>query len=60
MSQAMTDCDHTAAQIVASEGGTDGEFVERYECPCGATGRVFGDASQPPQNWRRTGRVFDA
>ena len=52
-------CDHTAAQIVESSGGTkEGSFVEHYECPCGATGTVRGDCEEPPHQWRRTGEVF--
>jgi len=55
-----TTCDHQHAKIVDSEGGTkEGRFVEHYECPCGATGTVRGDAGKPPRTWTRTGRVFN-
>lgn len=54
-----TNCDHDAAQIVDQEGGTsEGRFVEHYECPCGATGTIRGEASPPPTEWVRTGEVF--
>jgi hypothetical protein len=54
------ECDHQTAQIVESDGGTkEGRFVEHYECPCGATGTVRGEASAPPTEWRRTGEVFN-
>ncbi len=53
-------CDHSAAQVVDSQGGTtEGRFKEKYECPCGATGYVSGNAEEPPQQWNRWGRVFD-
>ena len=55
-----TQCDHRAAQIVDSDGGTtEGRFTEHYECPCGATGAIRGDAAAPPREWTRTGEVFN-
>jgi len=53
-------CNHNAAKIVEQSGGTkEGHFVEVYECPCGATGRISGEASQTPSRWTRTGPIFD-
>jgi len=52
-------CDHSAAMIVEQSGGTkEGAFVEQYECPCGATGTITGQADEPPKHWNRTGEVF--
>jgi hypothetical protein len=52
-------CDHTAAHVVDSEGGiTEGKFVERYSCPCGATGTIRGRAEEPAEHWSRTGEIF--
>ena len=55
------DCDHTNAKIVDQSGGTkEGSFVEHYECQlCGARGTIKGQAGDPPQQWQRTGPVFN-
>lgn len=47
-------------QIVEQSGGTkEGNFKEEYECVNGHKGWIRGDASAPPQEWRRTGSVFE-
>lgn len=54
------ECDHSAAVCVESTGGIEaGAFEEVYRCPqCKATGTITGEASDPPETWNRTGRVF--
>jgi len=60
MAHATTQCDHTDARCVEStEPKDEGRFVEKYECPCGATGRISGQEDEPPAQWTRTGMVFD-
>ena len=52
-------CDHKAAHVVDSSGGIEsGKFVEEYECPCGATGTIRGNAEDPADSWSRTGEIF--
>lgn len=50
-----------ATDLIEQSGGTKaGQFVEKYECAnCGAKGSIRGEASDPPQEWRRTGSVFN-
>ena len=56
--EVVTMCDHSAAKCVGSTGGIEsGHFTELYECPCGAEGRISGEASDP-STWDRTGEVF--
>jgi hypothetical protein len=56
----MVHCNHNAATIVEStEVNDEGLFVEIYECPCGARGRITGDEAEPPRNWKKIGRVFN-
>ena len=56
----VAQCDHVDAQCVEStEPKDEGRFVEKYECSCGATGRITGQEDEPPAQWRRTGMVFD-
>jgi len=50
-----------AVGIEDSDGATNGgRFLERYECANGHTGRVRGESSAPPSEWKRTGPVFNA
>jgi hypothetical protein len=43
-----------------SGGTTEGRFSEEYQCvQCGAKGWIRGEASAPPQEWTRTGQVFN-
>lgn len=53
-------CGSSAVELTENTGGTtSGRFSERYECEtCGATGSISGEASAPPADWRRSGRVF--
>ena len=54
-------CGSAAVDIVDERGGTtSGSFVEQWECDtCGALGWIRGHAAAPPQQWSRTGRVFE-
>ena len=52
-------CNHKDARCVEStEPKDEGRFVEKYECVCGATGRIEGNEQDLPQQWTRTGEVF--
>ena len=54
-----TNCNHNMAKCVeTTEPKGEGDFVEHYECACGATGTIRGREEQPPQTWTKTGRVF--
>lgn len=56
-------CEQCGAAVALkdSEGATNGgRFVERYECANGHVGRIRGESSWPPTQWKRTGPVFDA
>ena len=44
--------------VETTEPKGEGDFVEHYECACGATGTIRGREEQPPQTWTKTGRVF--
>jgi len=49
-----------ATEITRDEGGrTEGRFKEVWECVNGHIGWVRGEASAPPQQWTRTGSVFE-
>lgn len=52
-------CDHQTAECIESTGGIDsGRFVEKYECVCGATGMITGDAAAPADEWDHSGEIF--
>jgi len=60
MAQTTVACDHSAAQCVEStEPKDEGQFVELYECECGATGTIRGREEALPSEWTRTGEVFN-
>jgi len=44
-------------ELIESNGGTkEGQFSEHYQCvQCGAQGRIYGEASDPPHQWNKTG-----
>lgn len=47
-------------ELTHSDGGTTtGSFTEKYECTNGHSGRISGEASNPPHYWTRTGAVFN-
>jgi len=53
-------CDHQNAKCVETEDPSEntGHFSEHYECPCGATGTIYGKEEQPPNEWDKVGEVF--
>jgi hypothetical protein len=53
-------CGQGVPTIVKQSGGTEsGRFHEVYKCNvCGAKGTIRGEASDPPSEWTRVGRVF--
>lgn len=55
-------CNNGTVTIEDSNGGIiNGHFEESHRCiDCGATGRIEGEASNPPNTWQKTGRVFNA
>lgn len=58
----MTGCETCGAAVTLEDqsgGTTEGSFTEVYECANGHTGRVSGEASNPPHYWNRTGAVFN-
>lgn len=49
-----------ALELTQNSGGVaEGSFTERYKCVgCSALGSISGEASEPAQNWNRTGSAF--
>ena len=46
--------------ITDQSGATkEGQFTEEYECVYNHKGTIRGRAEDPPQEWQRTGRVFN-
>jgi len=59
----MSDCKACGgvAELIDSIGGVeDGEFEEEYQCvSCGAPGWIRGEAGEPPETWKKTGKLFN-
>lgn len=60
----MIDCEACGSPEVycwGSKGAVDeGEFIEDWQCHnCNSLGVIKGDADDPPEQWDRTGLLFE-
>jgi len=61
ITQRCGQCDSPAIEMTDSSGNVvDGPFRERYHCnDCGALGLIRGEAGAPPDEWKKTGTLFN-
>lgn len=56
-----TECGGALTLENENGGINGGPFTEIYECVnCGARGSITGESSDPPNQWRKQGQVFEA